>query len=132
MALGTPVGAILAGIRPDIAPVQPVFLLIDGDPERVAATHDEYLRASIRSTGWEEVAFGDGVSAVRFRMDAEYLAAEVIRVRRGALGVPGFPALPLIDRSKAIRGEGVGIITGRPGRGCRADRTPGYRRNGSR
>ncbi len=93
------------GIGANLAPVDVAGLAIDGHPPGVPVPHGVDFGARIRGAGGKQVAFGDRVGAVVFRVDADDLTAEVVRVAGAALVVPAAAARALIGlRLEGIRG----------------------------
>ncbi len=103
-------GAGVARVRTVVGDQQLVRLGVDADAERVAEAHPVDLRTGLRRARREHVARGDGVGAVRLGVDAQHLAAQVVGVGRGALGVPGGPSGALVDRGVPVGGERVGVV----------------------
>ena len=63
--------------------------------------------------GREEVPGRDRVAAIGLRVDAQDLAAQIVRVGRRPLGVPRRAARALVDRIESPRLERLGVVAGR-------------------
>ncbi len=85
--------------------------LVDREAERVAEAHGVDLRPRLGGSRREQVAGRNRVGAVGLGVDAQDLAAQVVGVGRGPLGVVVLPARPLVDRGVAAGGVGVGVVT---------------------
>src|SRR5882762_1790029 len=71
--------------------------------------HRINLRLRLRGAGREEVSRRDGVRAVGLRVDANDLAAQIVRVRGRLLGVPRHPTWTLVDRGIPA-GERIRVV----------------------
>src|SRR6266550_4005245 len=107
----SPSDRVDVGVRTDFAPVEETGVFIYRDPIRVAMTHRVDLGPSLRHAFREEVSIRDRVRAVRLRVDANDLAAEIVRVRRRLLRVPWHPTGSLVDR-RIPAGERIGVVAG--------------------
>src|SRR5438552_2927076 len=87
VAARSPSDRVDVRVRTDVAPVEETAVFIDRDPIRVAMAHRVDLGPSLRRAFWEEVSLRDRVRAVRLGMDADDLAAQIIRVPGGFLRV---------------------------------------------
>ena len=109
----SPVRVGRVGVRRVVTDVRHVRGLVDGEPERVAQAHREDLGPGVGGADLEQVAGRDAVAAVALDLDPQQLAAQVVGVARGPLGVEGRVAVgPLVDRHEAVRGERVGVVAG--------------------
>ncbi|MEY9485003.1 hypothetical protein RKD26_000797 [Streptomyces calvus] len=103
-----------AGVGTVVTDVEDAGLLVDAEPERVAEAHGVDLGPRPVRAGREEVALRDGVRAVVVDLDAQDLAAQVVGVAGGALGVESRVAVrPLVDGRVAVGLERVGVVAGR-------------------
>src|SRR6267142_120996 len=73
--------------------------------------HRINLRLRLRGAGRKEVSRRDGVRAVGLRVDANDLAAQIVRVCRRLLRVPRHPTWALVDRSIPA-GERIRVVAG--------------------
>ncbi len=111
--LGPRAGSVPPGVGAVVADVDGSGLLVDGHPERVAETHRVDLGAGVRGAGAEEVARRDGVAAVGRGLYLQQLAAQVVGVAGGPLGVELRVAVrAFVDGGVAGRLEGVGVVAG--------------------
>ena len=106
----TALGIGLGGIGPHVSPEKATGWSIDAEAEGVAATHGIDLGQGLGIPRWKQIACGDGVGAVGFRVDPQNLSAPVGRVGRGALGIVEFLAGAMVERGEALRAIRIGVV----------------------
>src|SRR6266404_557636 len=105
-------GGVYVRIGTDVAPVQEPAMRVDRDPIGIAMAHRIDLRSRLGCARRKEVSFGDGVSAIGLRMDADDLPTQVVRVRGRFLRVPWHSPWSLVDGGVA-GSEGIRVVAGR-------------------
>ena len=111
------VGIVGPIVGPDFTPVDVTGAAVDRDAPRVSMAHRVDLGPRPGRARRKEVAGGNRVGAVGLGMNAEDLAAQVVRVRRAPLIVPRRPAGAFVRlRTAAVGGvvaDGDVQISGR-------------------
>ena len=97
----------------NFAPVEKAAPRVEADAEWIAAAHRIDLWSRVRRAGREEISFRYGDGTVRLRMHAQDFSAQIVRIGRGALGVPRRAAWTLVARAEAVRRERVHVVAGR-------------------
>ena len=133
VAGGAAVGVGRPGVGRVVGDPDVVGVGVDLDAERVAPAHRVDLRAGLRRARGEQVALRDRVAAAGLGRDPQDLAAQVVGVGRGALGVErGVAVGALVERHEAVGLERVGVVTGRQDQVALPSRRRCRRRRGSR
>ena len=105
-------GAVFARVRSDFAPVKPACFWVDIDPPGIAATHDVDFGAAFGAVLGEEVALGNGVTALSGRANAQNLAHQIVGVCGSALRVPRFPFRLFVCGGITVGAKRIGVVSG--------------------
>ena len=109
MPAGPRVFGRLGGVvRRVVGEADPARVRIDGELPRVAEAHRVDLGLGLLGADREQVARRDVVAAVGLGLDAQQLAAQVVRVGRRLAGVP-HAVRALVERGVAARGLRVRV-----------------------
>ena len=88
-------------IRSHIAEVQRAVGVIDCHAKRIAHTHRVHFRSTLFWVG-KQIPLRNRVPALILRLDAQNLAAQILRVACRTHGVPTLFARPIIDRQPRL------------------------------